>query len=944
MYLKKSKGNITVNVKLNPFKCLLFLILEFGLLTPAYTAENCSNAFYIDQTLSNGARWDMCWEHRSREGIVYHDIHYTPANGVRRKILAQASIAQIFVPYDDNGARFHDVSDYGLGGSYMSNLQSSECSGQRLVHSGKNVICQEILIKQDAYHTGNAGHRNGESLSLFSVSHIGAYNYIPQYQFFDDGTIEPSMGATGSLQRRGSNPAYGWLLSDGRYGISHLHNYYWRLDFDLGSSATDDIVQEINFSNSTTRTHTVTQFSNETSRSISPSQMRRWRILDQGSMNASNEYSGYEINIQNSGHRDIGPSSEPWTFNDFYVTRTNTCELYISHNPTSGGCGENVSEFVNGESIAGRDITAWVGVTFHHVPRAEDEPRMHAHWNSFQLIPYNMHDNTPSYVPVQTNRAPTIAAIADRNDQEGDAINIILQGSDPDDDILTYTVSGLPTGVSNGGSSNVINGSLANGSTGNYNVDVTVQDGNGASDSTSFVWTVTNGAVISEIVGHYQGDFQANSPAPGWQYLWNAHGPIGQSNNYSAMLSNGSYYDSDGASGLPDATNLAYGNMKSSGGHPGRGTSQGQADDRYVIAAFTANIAGNYQIVQSQIIDSGCTRNGGLVKIFSQDTFISQQAFGATQVSFDTVVGHLNVGDTIYVGVGPNGSDGCDGFIWDFKFEVTYTGNGNVPPVLENPGNQNNNDNDSVNLPVSANDQDGDSLQYSALGLPSGLSINTNTGLISGTLTTPGSYNVSVSVSDGQGGNDSVNFNWNVESVNGGQIVASYRADYSSTPGPGWSYLWNKNGPIGQSNSYLNLQWNGSYYDSDGARGVPDSSDLAYGTLRPTGGHAGRGTDQGQADDRFVIAAYQVSQSGTYRITQSQAAQSGCAFGNGSELRLYVNNTLIQRLTYGQGGQISFNVALGSLDANDTIFMALGPNGKDGCDSFTWDFSIEKTS
>ena len=931
-----------MNAKPNLFKLLLFFVFAFELLASVHAAENCSNAYYIDQTLSNGARWDMCWEHRSREGIVYHDIHYTPANGTRRKILAQASIAQIFVPYDDNGARFHDVSDYGLGGNYMSNLRSAECSGQRLTHSGKNVICQQIVAKQDAYHTGN-GHRSGEALSLFSVSHIGAYNYIPQYQFFDDGTIEPSMGATGSLQRRGTNPAYGWLLSDGRYGISHLHNYYWRLDFDLGSSATDDIVQEINFSNNTTRTHTITQFSNETSRSISPSQMRRWRILDQGSINASNEYGGYEINFQNAGHRDIGPSSEPWTFNDFYVTRSNTCELYISHNPTNGGCGDNVSEFVNGESIAGRDITAWVGVTFHHVPRAEDEPRMHAHWNSFQLIPYNMHDNTPSYTPVQTNQPPTLSSIADRNDQEGDEINFNLQATDPDGDILTYTVTGLPAGVSNAGSNHVINGTLANGSTGSYNVDVTVQDGNGGSDSVSFIWTVTTGTVISEIVAHYQGDYQTSSPASGWQYLWNAQGPIGQANNYSAMLSNGSYYDSDGVSGLPDASNLAYGSMKSRGGHPGRGTSQGQTDDRYVIAAFTTNRAGNYQIVQSQITDSGCTRNGGLVKIYSKDSLISEQAFGATTTSFDTDIGSLIAGDTLYDGVGPNRTDGCDGFLWDFKLELSNA-SGNVAPVISNPGNQNNSNGDNANLAISASDQNGDSLQFNATGLPPGLSINTISGFISGTFTTPGPYNVSVSVSDGQGGNASVNFSWNVASVNGGQTVASYRADYASTPASGWSYLWNNNGPIGQSSNYTNLQWNGYYYDSDGARGVPDSTDLAYGTLRSTGGHAGRGTNQGQADDRFVIAAYQVSQAGNYRIAQSLASQSGCAFGNGSEVRVYVNNTLIQSLTYGQGSQTTFNLALGSLNINDTIYVGLGPNGKDGCDTFTWDYSIEKTN
>ncbi|MFT6306639.1 MAG: hypothetical protein ACJA0Z_001804 [Halioglobus sp.] len=29
--------------------------------------------------------------------------------------------------------------------------------------------------------------------------------------------------------------------------LSHTHNYYWRLDFDLGESANDDVVSETRY-------------------------------------------------------------------------------------------------------------------------------------------------------------------------------------------------------------------------------------------------------------------------------------------------------------------------------------------------------------------------------------------------------------------------------------------------------------------------------------------------------------------------------------------------------------------------------------------------------------------------------------------------------------------------------------------------------------------------
>ncbi len=75
----------------------------------------------------------------------------------------------------------------------------------------------------------------------------------------------------------------------------------------------------------------------------------------------------------------------------------------------------------------------------------------------------------------------------------------------------------------------------------------------------------------------------------------------------------------------------------------------------------------------------------------------------------------------------------------------------NNPPEVNNPGSQATTEGDSVSLRIQASDPDGDSLTYSANGLPPGLSINSSTGLISGTLglDTAGTYSVRVSVSDG---------------------------------------------------------------------------------------------------------------------------------------------------------------------------------------------------
>ncbi len=90
---------------------------------------------------------------------------------------------------------------------------------------------------------------------------------------------------------------------------------------------------------------------------------------------------------------------------------------------------------------------------------------------------------------------------------------------------------------------------------------------------------------------------------------------------------------------------------------------------------------------------------------------------------------------------------------------------GNVPPVTVGTlPNKTVNDGQSASISTAAGFSDplGLPLTYSATGLPAGLSINAATGVISGTVdhnaSTLGPYNVTVSVSDGQGGTVSAKF------------------------------------------------------------------------------------------------------------------------------------------------------------------------------------------
>ena len=96
---------------------------------------------------------------------------------------------------------------------------------------------------------------------------------------------------------------------------------------------------------------------------------------------------------------------------------------------------------------------------------------------------------------------------------------------------------------------------------------------------------------------------------------------------------------------------------------------------------------------------------------------------------------------------------------------AAFTWTVNPPNVVTvtNPGNQTSTVGTAVSLQIPATDSaSGQTLTYSATGLPAGLSINSSTGLISGTPTTAGTSSVTVTATDTTGAHGSASFTWTV--------------------------------------------------------------------------------------------------------------------------------------------------------------------------------------
>jgi serine protease len=102
------------------------------------------------------------------------------------------------------------------------------------------------------------------------------------------------------------------------------------------------------------------------------------------------------------------------------------------------------------------------------------------------------------------------------------------------------------------------------------------------------------------------------------------------------------------------------------------------------------------------------------------------------------------------------GAHGSASFSW------TINQSGNVVTVT-NPGSQTGTAGTASSLQIQASDSaSGTPLTYSATGLPAGLGINSNSGLISGTPTTPATDNVTVTATDNTGSHGSASFSWTI--------------------------------------------------------------------------------------------------------------------------------------------------------------------------------------
>ena len=418
------------------------------------------------------------------------------------------------------------------------------------------------------------------------------------------------------------------------------------------------------------------------------------------------------------------------------------------------------------------------------------------------------------------NVDPVLVGFGDQSSSEGQNVSLGLLGSDADGDPLTYTATGLPTGLGINPTTGLISGMVAAGAAAGspYAVQVDVTDGQGGSASLAFSWTV---GIVTGPTPIVQYEFQEGSGStvadtgsgtplnltiqnPG-NVTWMPGG--GLTINSTTMISSAQ------SSKVTNAVAASGAFTVEAWIAPAVGTQSGPAR---IVENGPDPLARNFMLGQGaygklpnsvfSLRSRTSTNTSGTPELFS--------ATGVTTTDLTHVVASRSASGarSLYVNGVLSSSDNLGGATtnWNAAFPLVLgnTGNGtrgwlgsfcrvaiydaaltagevssnyadgcgesaqpNNDPVLAPIGPQASSEGDAPTLVVAATDDDaGDTLTYSASGLPIGLSINPSTGLISGvisqTAATGSPYSVTVTVDDGNGGTDGETFEWTVAAVN----------------------------------------------------------------------------------------------------------------------------------------------------------------------------------
>ncbi|WVW86168.1 hypothetical protein I302_108209 [Kwoniella bestiolae CBS 10118] len=324
---------------------------------------------------------------------------------------------------------------FGMGGNVREVILGYDCPADATlldatIHekgssTRRNAICiferesGRPLSRHTGFTKGEMGAVKGYELVVRSISTVGNYDYLFDYTFQLDGTIEIRLSASGYLQggvwhEEQSN--YGHKIRETAMGSLHDHVINYKVDFDVGGEVRNSFMKvgleveerdedwfEDDWGKAAVQQRLVREMIEEEAMLDYAQNMEgAYVVTNEESLNRWGHPRGYALHpgplcrLTNLKSKRTERNVE-WAKHHLAVSRRKDEEPSSSSMWNINLPGKPAVDFgklFDGESIDQEDLVVWINLGTHHIPRSEDSPNTltNVATSYILLTPWNYND------------------------------------------------------------------------------------------------------------------------------------------------------------------------------------------------------------------------------------------------------------------------------------------------------------------------------------------------------------------------------------------------------------------------------------------------------------------------------------------------------------------------------------------------------------------------
>jgi primary-amine oxidase len=335
-----------------------------------------------------------------------------------------------------------DAGEYGVGTFTASLEPGLDCPANATFFDAvfaddrgvpftiKRAVClferdsSDIAWRHYESVNGQSESRKRTDLVLRLVSSIGNYDYIFDWVFRQDGTIQVAVGASGIEQvkavasrtieddKDGRDTAYGHMVAEHTVAVNHDHFFCFRLDLDVDGPENCLVIDHFRTARNPAGTPRKSLWKVEMEEPKTEQAARRrinladpemWLAVNCVRKGPLGYRSGYALHPDANAvslltEDDTAQRRGGFTDYHLWVTPYDPSERYAGGlYPNQSRGGDGLPAWTSADRpILNRDIVLWYTLGFHHMVRAEDWPVLPTAWHTFELRPFDFFDRNPA--------------------------------------------------------------------------------------------------------------------------------------------------------------------------------------------------------------------------------------------------------------------------------------------------------------------------------------------------------------------------------------------------------------------------------------------------------------------------------------------------------------------------------------------------------------------